>query len=379
MRNGILAATVICSLAGLSAGVAAQTQPANLGVSVEVREEVRNSFIFVLRDDVPANEVVRHANALAAGAGGRVTHTYTTALKGFAAKMPDEAAARMLAANPLIASYEPDAIAYAFGKPVTAGAYTCTTPQTPWGVTRVGGAGDGTGRTAWVIDTGIDFEHPDLNVDTARSKSFLLRGKTTADDGNGHGTHVAGTIGAKNNECDVVGVAAGATLVAVRVLDNSGSGSYSGVIKGVDYVALNAKTGDVANMSLGGGYSASLNAAVENAAAKGIFFALAAGNETDDAAKYSPASASGDNIYTVSAIDGNDTFAWFSNYGNPPVDCAAPGVGVVSTKNGGGVTTFSGTSMAAPHVAGILLLGTPTYSGTANGDPDSNPDPICHR
>lgn len=379
MRNGILAATVICSLAGLPAGVAAQAQPGNLGVSVEVREEVRNSFIFVLRDDVPANEVARHANALAAGAGGRVTHTYTASIKGFAAKLPDEAAARLLAANPLIASYEPDAIAYAFGKPGTAAAYPCTTAQIPWGVTRVGGAGDGTGRTAWVIDTGIDFEHPDLVVDRERSASFLLRGRTSADDGNGHGTHVAGTIGALNNGCDVVGVAAGATLVAVRVLDNSGSGSYSGVIKGIDYVASKAGVGDVANMSLGGGYSAALNDAVVRAATKGVRFALAAGNESDDAAKYSPASANGPNIYTVSAIDGSNTFAWFSNYGNPPVDCAAPGVNIVSTKNGGGVTTFSGTSMAAPHVAGILLLGTPTFSGSASGDPDSNPDPICHR
>lgn len=379
MRNGILAATVICSLAGLPAGVAAQTQPGNLGVSVEVREEVRNSFIFVLRDDVPASEVGRHANALAVGAGGRVTHTYAASIKGFAAKMPDEAAARMLAANPLIESYEPDAIAYAFGKPGAAAAYPCTAPQKPWGVTRVGGGESApVGPKAWVIDTGIDFEHPDLVVDRTNSKSFLLR-KTSADDGNGHGTHVAGTIGALDNGCDVVGVAAGATLVAVRVLDNNGSGSYSGVIKGIDYVAATGKSGDVANMSLGGGYSATLNNAVVKAALKGIRFALAAGNESADAAGYSPASANGDNIYTVSAIDSTDTFAWFSNYGNPPVDCAAPGVSIVSTRNGGGVTTMSGTSMAAPHVAGLLLLGTPIFSGSANGDRDSNPDPICHR
>lgn len=379
MKNGLLVATLAASLAGLPAVAAAQEQSGNLGVSVEVREEVHNSFIFVLRDDVPAGEVARHANALAAGAGGRVTHTYSASIKGFAAKMPDEAAARMLSANPLIASYEPDAIAYAFAKPVATAAYPCTTSQTPWGVTRVGGAGDGTGRRAWVIDTGIDFEHPDLIVDRTNSASFVLRGKFSADDGNGHGTHVAGTIGALKNGCDVVGVAAGATLVAVRVLDNSGSGSYSGVIKGIDYVAANGAPGDVANMSLGGGYSATLNAAVENAASKGILFALAAGNESGDAAKYSPASASGENIYTVSAIDAADNFASFSNYGNPPVDCAAPGVNIVSTRNGGGVTTFSGTSMAAPHVAGILLLGAPTFSGTAKGDRDSNPDPICHR
>ncbi|NMG45446.1 S8 family serine peptidase [Aromatoleum toluvorans] len=378
MRNGILAAAVICTLAGMSGGVAAQTPPANLGVSVEVREEVRNSFIFVLRDDVPANEVGRHANALAAGAGGRVTHVYTAAIKGFAAKLPDEAAARMLAANPRIASYEPDAIAYAFAKPGTSVSYPCTAPQTPKGITRVGGGEPApANHKAWVIDTGIDFEHPDLNVDTVLSKSFLLR-RSSADDGNGHGTHVAGTIGAWDNGCDVVGVAAGARLVAVRVLDNNGSGTYSGVIAGVDYVAANAQAGDVANMSLGGGFSATLNAAVENAAGKGIFFALAAGNESDEAAKYSPASAKGSNIYTVSAVDSGDNFAWFSNHGDP-IKCAAPGVDVVSTRKGGGVTTMSGTSMAAPHVAGLLLWGTPNFSGSANNDPDGSPDPICHR
>ncbi len=242
----------------------------------------------------------------------------------------------------------------------------------------MGGSADGAGLTAWVIDTGIDLDHPDLNVDVGRSANFIWRGRNTPNDGNGHGTHVAGTIGAIDNECDVVGVAAGATVVAVRVLDNSGSGSYAGVIAGVDYVAANAAADDVANMSLGGPRSQALNDAVEGAAGQGVWFALAAGNSSNDANNYSPASAEHANIFTVSAIDSTDTFAWFSNYGNPPVDCAAPGVSVLSTKKGGGTTTFSGTSMAAPHVAGLLLFGPPGSAGYATGDPDGSPDPICY-
>lgn len=384
MRTNILRTAALAALVAAVTGAHAQSASRNLGIPVEVRDEVRESYIFVFKDEVPAADAEIQAHALAGAQGGRVTHIYKTALKGFAAKMPNEAAARLVAQNPRIAYFEPDAVAFAFAKPPSSGdggaPIACVAPQqTPWGITRVGGAANGLGRRAWVIDTGIDFEHPDLNVDVPLSKSFLLRGKTSADDGNGHGTHVAGTIGALDNGCDVVGVAAGATLVAVRVLDNSGSGSYSGVIKGVDYVAASAAEGDVANMSLGGPKSDALNAAVVGAASRGIFFALAAGNESDYAELYSPASAQHDNIYTVSAIDSSDAFAWFSNYGNPPVDCAAPGVGVLSTKNGGGSTTLSGTSMAAPHVAGLLLLGVPLLQGAAVNDPDRVADPICQR
>jgi subtilisin family serine protease len=370
-------------LAGTSAR--AEDRPGNLGVSVDLREEVRDSFIFVFTDGVAASEVSGRANALARGVGGRVTRVYTTALKGFAAKMPDDAATRLVAANPSIAYYEPDAIAFGFPKPPWAGPggggeedAACAAQVTPWGIARLGGPADGTGLTAWVIDTGIDMDHGDLNVDAARSANFVTRGKDSPNDGNGHGTHVAGTIAAIDNTCDVVGVAAGATVVAVRVLGNNGSGSYAGVIAGVDYVAANADPGDVANMSLGGPRSQALNDAVQGAASAGVFFALAAGNSAADADGYSPASAEGPNIHTVSAIDSGDLFAGFSNFGNPPVDCAAPGVNVLSTSRGGGTTTYSGTSMAAPHVAGLLLFGEPGSDGTAVGDPDGSPDPICH-
>ncbi len=242
----MIAAGLFATLAASAALAQAPDTPANLGVSVDLREEVRNSFIFVFNDDVPAGEVRGRANALASANGGRVTHVYTTALKGFAAKMPSEAAARVAAQNPNIDYFEPDGIAFAFPKPPWAGGGGddeeggCDAEQTPYGITRVGGPLNGAGLTAWVIDTGIDLDHADLNVDVARSANFVSRGKNSPDDGNGHGTHVAGTIAAIDNECDVVGVAAGATVVAVRVLDNSGSGSYSGVIAGVDYVAANA-------------------------------------------------------------------------------------------------------------------------------------------
>ena len=248
----------------------------------------------------------------------------------------------------------------------------------PWGITRVGGPGNGAGKTVWVIDTGVDLDHPDLNVDLGCSANFVTRGKGGPDDGNGHGTHVAGTIAAKNNDIDVVGVAAGARVCAVRVLDNSGSGTYEWVINGVNYVAANAGSGDVANMSLGGPPSNSLDTAVRNAADGSPYFAIAAGNSGDDAGDYSPARVEDAQVFTVSAIDDGDCMPSWSNFGTPPVEFAAPGVEVLSLKRGGGTTTFSGTSMAAPHVAGIRLLGAIGSDGSACSDPDGKPDPIAH-
>lgn len=251
--------------------------------------------------------------------------------------------------------------------------------ETPYGVSRVGGPADGSGLTAWIIDTGIDLDHEDLNVDTQRSATFAT-GTTSPDDGNGHGTHVAGTVAAIDNDVDVVGVAAGATVVAVRVLDSQGSGTISDVIDGVDYVAANASPGDAANMSLGGGTSQALDDAVRNAADQGIYFAIAAGNDSDDAGNYSPARVEYNNVWTISAIDDSDNFASFSNYGNPPIEYAAPGVDVKSLWKNNGTNTISGTSMATPHATAVLLLtgGHPNADGTANGDPDGNPDPIIH-
>ena len=249
-----------------------------------------------------------------------------------------------------------------------------------WNIDRVG-YGDGTGLTAWIIDSGIDFNHPDLNVDKTRSKSFLA-GTTSADDENGHGTHVAGIIGGKNNTFGVLGVASGATLVSLRVLDKDGEGLLSSIVQALAYINDNGSAGDVVNMSVGNdeGGSPSLDQQVQNTAARGIYIAIAAGNDHELANKYSPARVNGSNIYTVSAIDSLDNFASFSNYGNDAVDYACPGVRILSTYKGSKYAYMSGTSMAAPHMAGLLLLKGRNIvtSGFAKNDPDEAPDPIAH-
>lgn len=192
------------------------------------------------------------------------------------------------------------------------------------------------------------------------------------------GTHVAGTIAAINNDIGVVGVAAGATVVPIKVLGSRGSGSWSGIIAGIDHVAEKGAFGDVANMSLGGGVVPAVDDAVKAAAAKGIKFVLAAGNSSDNAINYSPARTNGPNIYTISAMWEGDTWVSFSNYGSP-VDYCAPGVYINSTWKNGEYNSISGTSMAAPHAAGVLLLGTENTCGIVGNDPDGNSDKIICR
>jgi len=312
---------------------------------------------------------------------GEVGHVYGTAIKGFSVMIPpgqlkklqDDPSVDYVEEDQVISLVVPD-LKIQRGKPGGGGGGTTPSQQTPWGITRVGGGKTTPSGTAWVIDTGIDLDHPDLNVDAARSRTFV--GSKSADDDHGHGSHCAGIIAARNNSIGVVGVAPGATLVAVKVLSRSGSGSTSGVIAGVDYVAANAANGDVANMSLGGGVSTALDNAVSSAAEKGVKFALAAGNEGDDANNHSPARVNGSNIYTISAMDNKDTMPYWSNYGNPPVDYCEPGVSIYSCYKGGGYATMSGTSMAAPHAAGLLLLGNIRNGGTVTGDPDGKADII---
>lgn len=338
---------------------------------------VQNRCIIQFNDNISAHDVKGLAHGLAQRANSSVRHTYAHSIKGFTVNMPCHAAQAAFGKDASVKSMRPDGVvSVTRGKPGGGGGSTSQT--TPWSVTRVGGPVDGSGYTAWVIDTGIDLDHPDLNVDASRGFTAINRGNM--DDGNGHGTHVAGTIAAKNNNQDVVGIAAGATVVPVQVLDRRGSGSYSGVIAGVDHVAANAVAGDCANMSLGGPVSPDLDDAVKAAAQNGIIFALAAGNDGDDANNHSPARANGNYIYTISATDSSDRLASWSNFGNPPVDYAAPGVSILSLKAGGGTTTMSGTSMASPAACAVLMLtnGRPGTDGTAKNDPDGNPDPIIH-
>ena len=292
-------------------------------------------------------------------------------IKGFVARLSKQEAKR-LQENVLVETVEPDRI-IALG--------TCFTVAAPslitWNVNKVG-YGNGIGKTAWILDTGIDFDHPDLTVDAIRSRSFLTS-STSADDENGHGTHVAGIIGGKNNNFGVLGVASGATLVSIRILDKEGKGTLSSTIEALSYISSSAKPGDVINMSFGEeGISDALDRQVKAVAAKGIFIAIAAGNDSKAANLFSPARANGTNIFTVSAVDSLNNFASFSNYGNDAVDFAAPGVRILSTYLDGKYARMSGTSQAAPHVAGLLLLNGNNLhsSGTALNDPDGASDKI---
>jgi subtilisin family serine protease len=341
-------------------------------------DKIANSYICVFnKGSVSRGNAQAEANRSAQAAGAQLKHVYDVALQGFAANMSAQAAEQMKARNPNIAYCEQDQVVslpdvVVQGKP---GDFTAQAQETPWGIARVGGGITGTFKRAWVLDTGILYSHADLNVDTVRSRTFL-GGNSTPQDQNGHGTHVAGTIAARSNTIGVVGVAAGAPVVAVRVLDRRGNGTTSGVIAGVNYVAANGQAGDVANMSLTGGASTALDSAVINASAGGVRFVLAAGNSGANANNYSPARANGPNIFTVSAFGIGDNWASFSNYGNPPIDFAEPGVSVKSTYHNGGYATMSGTSMAAPHLAGLLLAGAVRSGGVVNGDPAAPADTI---
>lgn len=340
---------------------------------------VEGQYIVVFKPSLGKNRNITEAvNSLLNQNGispAAVQNIYEHSVNGFTARMNAEEA-RTIGKHSSVAYVEQDRVV-TLARPGGGGG-GLPAQSTPWGITRVGGAGNGAGKVAWIIDTGIDLDHPDLTVDAARSRNFVST-TSTADDDNGHGTHVAGTIAANNNSVGVVGVAAGATVVAVKVLNRRGSGTYSQIIAGVDYVAANGSNGDVANMSLGGSASQALDDAVSAAAARGVKFALAAGNESTNAGTKSPARVNGANIYTVSAMTSTDTWASYSNYGNPPVDYCAPGSSILSLWKDGGTNTISGTSMATPHVAGILLLGNITTDGTVKNDPDGNADPIAHR
>jgi subtilisin family serine protease len=282
--------------------------------------------------------------------GAEVLYTYQYAIEGYAARLP-QSRLEEVRADEQVAYVEPDQTMYAEAQTL------------PWGIDKIDAdvsstkAGDGSGAVsgvnAYVIDTGI-YRHTDLY--RLKHVNFVGDGRNT--DCHGHGTHVAGTVAARDNTSDVVGVAPGAPLTGVKVLGCNGSGATSGVIKGVDWVTANARKPAIANMSLGGGLSQALDDAVRRSAASGVFYSIAAGNNGADACLKSPARAGAgtDNgIATVAATTSSDGETSWSNYG-PCVDVWAPGAMILSTKKGGGTTTMSGTSMAAPHVGGGAAL-----------------------
>jgi subtilisin family serine protease len=303
-------------------------------------------FIVVLKDSVTNPGAVAQEHARSHGA--QLGFVYSHALKGYSATIPTNRVASVRS-DSRVAYVEPD------------GVMTVVAQTIPWGIDRIDAdlsstkAGDGTGTVSnvnvYIIDTGIDTAHTDLNV-----VNHVNFAKGPNKDCHGHGTHVAGTVAAKDNTSDVVGVVPGAPQTGVKVLGCGGSGTTSGVIRGVDWVTANAKKPAIANMSLGGSASQALDDAVKESADSGVFYSIAAGNDGANACTRSPARAGTHNgVTTTAATDSNDKEAGWSNYGSC-VDIWAPGVSILSTRKGGGTTTMSGTSMAAPHVGGTGAL-----------------------
>ncbi|WP_181766025.1 S8 family peptidase [Streptomyces albidus (ex Kaewkla and Franco 2022)] len=313
---------------------------------------VDGSYIVMLKDSKGANSVKAQGSDLAEEYGGKMKRTYSSALNGFSAKGLSAQEARELAGDSSV-----DKVVQNHTFKVN------ETQENPpsWGLDRIDQektAADkkytfpdtaGEGVTAFIIDTGVRITHKDFGKRASHGFD-AVDGDDNADDGQGHGTHVAGTVAGTDH-----GVAKKAKIVAVRVLDDQGSGTTEQVVAGIDWVTKNAKGPSVANMSLGGPKDEALDAAVQKSIDAGVTYGLAAGNESADADGSSPARVK--DAITVAASDDKDGQAEFSNFGKL-VDIYAPGVDIVSSSNGSddATETLSGTSMAAPHVTGAAAL-----------------------
>ncbi len=350
MRHSYFPVAIAVVLAACSdrSPVAGPTEaaPAPLLAAVQAQDD---RYIVVFRSSVADPDGL--TDALIRAHGGSVAYRYRTALKGFAGTLAAQALDG-IRRNPNVDYVEADGVMSVIGS------QSLPTNDQQWGLDRIDQQdlplndtynyqNDGSGVRAYILDTGVKFDHVEYNGRASSGWDFIDN-DANASDCHGHGTHVAGTVAGTT-----VGVAKLASIVSVRVLNCQGSGTWGQVIAGIDWVAANRVLPAVANMSLGGGFSSSVNQAVNGAVADGVTFAVAAGNSNANACNYSPASAA--DALTVGASTISDARSSFSNYGSC-LDIFAPGSSIYSSVISGGYQSWNGTSMATPHVAGVAAL-----------------------
>ncbi|MGW7205422.1 S8 family peptidase [Streptomyces sp. NPDC054837] len=345
--GGLTAATCAVALSAIT--LPAHAAPEGKIFGAGTPGSVGGSYLVTLKGGTKAPSSA--GRSLAEKYGAKISHTYGTVLNGYAIKA-DERQAKLLAADSRVASVTQDtrvALEHSQRNPPSWGLDRVDQKNLPLDKSYTWPESAGAGATVYVIDTGIRISHKDF-AGRARYGWDFVGNDRTASDGNGHGTHVAGTIAGTK-----YGVAKRAEVVAVRVLDSAGSGTTAQVIAGIDWVTKHAEKPAVANVSLGGYRNAQLDAAVRNSIKSGVTYTVAAGNDALPASLYSPANVQ--QAITVGASDRKDARADFSNFG-AALDLFAPGVAITSASNKADTAkaTYSGTSMASPHAAGTAAL-----------------------